>query len=212
MKFLRAMLPIGLAAATLLSSGTALASATDASAFVSKINAERRAAGLKALIVKSDLAAVARSHSAEMAEAGTIYHNGSLMRQVRGWREIGENVGMGPDVDTLHEAFMRSESHRANIERATYNEVGIGVVIADDGTMFVTEVFARRGAATTVRSASSGTQARRVAPAPKPRPASPPKHATAEQPNRAPAAARAIAAPPVRTVRLLVQMMGLDAD
>ncbi|MFA5891819.1 MAG: CAP domain-containing protein [Actinomycetota bacterium] len=208
MKFLRAMLPVALAATTLLSSGTALASSTDEAGFVTKINTARRASGLRALTAKSDLAAVARRHSADMAKAGTISHNKSLMSEVRGWREIGENVGMGPDVETLHEAFMSSSSHRANILGASYNEVGIGVAIADDGTMFVTEVFARREASKTIRRTAS--PARRTTPVAQPHHASPSRQtAAARQPKPA---SPAPPAPPARTVHMLVQMMGLDAN
>ena len=41
---------------------------------------------------------------------------------------VAENVGVGYSVQALHDAFMGSTGHRANILNASYNRVGIGVV------------------------------------------------------------------------------------
>lgn len=193
-------------ASSLALSATAWAANGNEADFARRINAERHGAGVAALVVRSDLSAVARAHSAEMARQGTIYHNSSLTRQVEGWRKIGENVGMGPDVDTLHSMFMASSGHRANILHRTYNQIGIGVVIADDGTMYVTQVFALRGGVTkTVRHT-----------APRPTRSHAPARAAVATPRApsAPAAQRhtAVASPPAQTVEMLVQLMDLDAD
>jgi hypothetical protein len=130
-----------------LGAPVASASASKESEFVSKINAERRERGKGALTVKSDLVAAARRHSARMAAKGDIWHNDNLGNEIDGWTVLGENVGMGPTVDSLHEAFMNSQGHRHNILLSDYNQVGIGVVV-DNGTIYVTEVFARRADST----------------------------------------------------------------
>ena len=91
---------------------TAAANSSIESQFVSKINAERAARGLRRLPVAGDLVSVARRHSARMAEKGTIWHNPNLGNEVNG-RYITENVGMGPTVDSLHDAFMDSPGHRS---------------------------------------------------------------------------------------------------
>src|SRR5207248_8822025 len=44
------------------------------------------------------------------------------------WRMIGENIGVGGAVDDLHESFVRSPAHRANMFGA-YNRVGVGVLL-----------------------------------------------------------------------------------
>src|SRR5437867_3450240 len=114
-----------------IAAGTASAStASDESRFVSLINYERtsdtkswscgRAGGLNALSVASDLVAVARKHSQQMAAKGTIWHDSSTWNSVSGWTEYGENVGMGPSdmsdpVGNLHTAFMNSAEHCQNI-------------------------------------------------------------------------------------------------
>ena len=122
---------------------TASASSGDEQGFVSRINAERRERGLRALVVKSDLTTVARRHSRDMAAEGGIWHNPRLPEQVNGWERLGENVGVGGSVQELHDAFMDSQSHRQNILKSAYNEIGVGIAVKN-GTIFVTEVFAQR--------------------------------------------------------------------
>ncbi len=119
----------------------ALAQSSEEQDFVSRINSSRAKAGLPPYSVASDLVAVARRHSQEMASQGRIYHNAELGSEVSGWRSLGENVGKGPSVDSLHEAFMASEPHRENILDRAFTQVGVGVSVTADGIIYVTEVF-----------------------------------------------------------------------
>jgi uncharacterized protein YkwD len=216
-----------------VAAGTASAStASDESHFVSLINYERtsdtrsyscgRAGGLNSLAVYSDLVAVARKHSQQMAAKGTIWHDSSTWNSVSGWSEYGENVGMGPStisdpVGNLHTAFMNSAEHCQNIlfshTNPVFNQVGVGVVISNN-TMYVTEIFVRRGSSgtsTTTYHRSTTTTKRttttsrtstyhpvasvtHAAAKPKPKPLAPPPAATPQ------------------TVDLLVRMIGMDSD
>ena len=110
------------------------------SSFVSHINAERAAQGRSAVKVASDLTSVARRHSERMASSNNLHHNPNLGSEVSGWQKVGENVGRGPSVGAIHQGFMNSPSHRANILDSDWVEVGVGVVVRD-GQMWVTEVF-----------------------------------------------------------------------
>ena len=122
----------------LLGSGAAWAQSSHESCFVSKINAARSTP----LTVRSDLVAIARRHSQRMADSGTIFHNGNLANEAPSdWQSLGDNVGMGPSCSDIHNAFMNSPSHRKNILDPKFNFVGVGVVTASDGTLYVTEVF-----------------------------------------------------------------------
>lgn len=104
------------------------------------INDARGANGLSGLARSWDLDAVARQHSARMAGAGGIFHNGSLAAEVPNhWAALAENVGVGPSEDAVHNGFMNSPGHRANI-LGGYDKVGIGVV-ESGGLAFITEVF-----------------------------------------------------------------------
>jgi hypothetical protein len=114
----------------------------DAGCFTRAVDAAREDAGLPALSVNRDLAAVAGTHAGAMKAAGRIFHNPSLPGQApEGWRTVGENVGMGPSCAAVARALMRSPEHRANILDPTYTQVGVGVGGARDGTVYVTEDF-----------------------------------------------------------------------
>ncbi len=139
----------------------------------SRLNGARTAHGLAALTSRGDLTEVARAQAGRMAESWTLFHNPNLTTDVTGWRYVGENVGYGPDTDTVHAAFMGSPGHRANILDSDYTELGVGVV-ERDGRVWVVEVFRQpqrttttstSGPApflTTLRTGSQGDAVRRV--------------------------------------------------
>ncbi|MGH2794165.1 MAG: CAP domain-containing protein [Actinomycetota bacterium] len=207
-----AVLIAALAAAFMaLAAPSASALTSHESCFVNSLNAERSAVGRPKLTVKSDLVANARNHSEDMAADGTIYHNDNLSKQISGdWWALGENVGMGPTCGSIHDAFMASPGHKANILDKDYNQIGVGVVVKD-GTIYVTEVFAGR---------PSSTGGSAPAPAPKPvvkkttsaapKPATAPAPAPKPKPKPAPKPAPLTASP--RTVDVLVQLAGMDAN
>jgi hypothetical protein len=173
---------------------------TQESRFTSLLNHERSSRGIHTLATKSDLVAVARRHSQDMANRGYIYHNENLPNEVGGdWRILGENVGRGGSVDSIHNAFMNSAPHKRNILDSRFNQIGIGTVVKD-GYLYVTEVFAGRGSTsapkTVVRRAPRVTHIAAV------RPKAPPK------PRPRPAVVP-IADP--RSVKILVRLIGLDA-
>lgn len=183
------------------------------SCFYKATNAERSSRGIKTLALYSDLTANARQHSQDMAEDGTIYHNSRLGSQIGGnWWALGENVGMGPDCNSIQDAFMASPGHKANIIDKDYNQVGVGVVIKDD-TVYVTVVFAGRKSTTTTttrRTTSTTTTARttttRRTTAARPAVAAKPKPKPAPKPAPKPV----FRATP-RTVSNLMQLVGMDA-
>jgi len=129
------------AAAMAPSAALADSTATMESQFVSKMNAARQAAGLRPYSVASDLTSIARQHSAQMAQRQSLYHNPNLTTQVQNWQAVGENVGEGPTVSDIHDAFMHSPEHRANILDHDFTQVGVGVSVDGNGIIWVTEDF-----------------------------------------------------------------------
>ncbi|MGH8912737.1 MAG: S-layer homology domain-containing protein [Acidimicrobiia bacterium] len=115
-------------------------SIADEERFVDLINAERRAAGSGPLVVVPALVDGARGQAERMAEEGRIFHNQNLGDITDGWYLLGENVGKGGNIDSLHDAFMNSPSHRDNLLNPVYDAVGVGVVWAE-GVPYVAEVF-----------------------------------------------------------------------
>lgn len=157
-----------LSAVSGLGLGASTASADDAAAFVAAINGSRSSlAGAGALAVRGDLAEVAARHAAAMADRGSIHHNEALGTAVSGWEVVGENVGVGPDVETLHQAFLDSPAHRTNVLDGRYTEVGIGIV-RSGGHLWVVEVFRKPMAAPVAAPAPAPVAAASAAPAPKP--------------------------------------------
>ncbi len=172
--------------------------------FYNSLNAERVAVGRPKLTLKSDLINNARKHSEEMAADGTIYHNDNLANEIGGnWWALGENVGMGPSCASIHDAFMASPGHKANILDKDYNQIGVGVVVKDE-TIYVTEVFAGRPMSSSTPSAPAPV-VKKTSSAPKTS-SSPPKPAPKPKPKPKPV----YKASP-RTVDVLVQLAGMDA-
>jgi uncharacterized protein YkwD len=110
--------------------------------FARKMNAERTGAGLGKLSLDPELSKAARVHTNEMIRRDELFHtsNAHLRERVTNWILLGENVGVGGSVRSLHEAFMNSPAHRDNVMHVTYRHVGIGVRKAN-GRMWVTIIF-----------------------------------------------------------------------
>jgi len=116
--------------------------------FVGAINRLRASKGLSQLQVNGQLTGVARSWTTQMVQAGSISHNPNLGAQVSGsWRKLGENVGVGGDVDGLMRAFINSPAHYRNLVDPDWNYVGVGATRASDGRLFTTHNFMLLGSA-----------------------------------------------------------------
>jgi hypothetical protein len=182
--------------------GHAFASSQE-SRFTSLLNHERSSRGGHTLATKSDLVSIARRHSEDMADRGYIYHNSNLPNEVSGnWRILGENVGRGGSVDSIHNAFMNSAPHKHNILDSRFNQIGVGTVVRN-GYIYVTEVFAGRGSTPAPRPIVHRTAPRRVT------------HHAARPAARPKPKARPAVVPPAtadpRSVLILVRLIGLDA-
>ena len=180
-----------LALATLVAGIAAPAPAADPEGeFVRLINAERNRRGLSTLAVRSDLAAVARRHSARMVSQRRIFHNDDLRSEVHGWRTVAENVGRGKSVRTIHDAFMDSPGHVENILWRSLNQIGVGITW-DGAMMYVSQVFAERSGSAKTRSVT-------------------PRRSTTSAPT-APVVERLLPpAPEPRTVAILIKLVSTE--
>jgi len=190
----------------------------DEALFLSLTNATRAAQGLQPLATDGQLTSIARDWSAHMAAAGGISHNPNLQGQVTAaWTQLGENVGEGPTVAMIQDAFMNSVHHRENILNGAYNYVGIGVVDGG-GIIFVTVDFmdlpggaVSAPAPAAPRTTTRAPAAPKATAAPRPRaatpataPASPPPAPPSTVP---PAAAPVAAAPPASHSPAFIQVL-----
>lgn len=112
--------------------------------FKRKINNERLAEAMGKLHLDPELSKVARKHTKEMIQADKgLFHTTSeqFHKRITNWNLVGENVGYGGGVNSLHEAFMDSPPHAHNVLTAAFVYVGIGARRDKDGTMWVTIIF-----------------------------------------------------------------------
>ena len=114
-------------------------------AFVRKMNQAREAAGKGRLRLDPEISKVSKVHTRDMAGDDSLYHTSTsvLGRRVTNWILLGENVGVGGTVSSLHSAFMNSPAHRANILLSSFKHVGVGVIQSGD-RLWVTVTFEAR--------------------------------------------------------------------
>ena len=167
------------------SSGTA--SSSSEKQLVALTNQSRAAAGLKALKVDSTLTSVARWRSKDMIQRDYFSHDipgyGKVYKKLDAvgycYKLAGENIGWNTypdDVATaqIHQMFMASSGHRANILGKSWDAIGIGSYKGSDGKKVWTVLFADK-CGTTVKATPKPTVKPKPAATPKPKPAATPK-------------------------------------
>jgi uncharacterized protein YkwD len=120
--------------------------AADEARFVDLVNAARAKGGLPALAVDDELTMLAREWAQHMADGGCgddkkICHANPISAGVTApWLKLGENVGVGPSVDPVMQAFINSPGHYANIMDPAFTRIGVGVVW-NGSAMYTTHRF-----------------------------------------------------------------------
>jgi len=111
------------------------------------VDATRAEHGLGPLTRSGALDRVARAQSSRMVDRQELFHNPNLAAELTDvgveWLWSGENVGVGPYVVAIHDAFVASLHHYENIVRSNYDHIGVGVVSNPAGGVYVTHVFAQ---------------------------------------------------------------------
>ncbi|HTD97025.1 MAG TPA: CAP domain-containing protein [Edaphobacter sp.] len=128
-------------------------------------NQERAARGLPELHRDPVLAKAAAFHATQMADHGDIAHEfpGEPSLTTRGatagvrFSLIAENVAEAPDSVLIHDMWMHSEGHRANLLDPRVNVVGISVIVRDQ------QLYAVEDFASTVQTLSLNQQEQTVA-------------------------------------------------
>jgi hypothetical protein len=112
-------------------------------------NRERASRGLSVLKWNAALAKAARRHALLLAQKNALSHQlpGELDPAARAAQEgarfsaLAENVALGPSAMHLHDQWMKSPPHRANLLDPQMNSVGIAVARRGE-TFFGVEDFA----------------------------------------------------------------------
>jgi hypothetical protein len=119
-----------------------------AQALFDSANHERAARGLAPLKWSDTLATAAREHAQRMAAQKTLSHQlpgepGMVDRASQAgarFTMLAENVAEGPSAESVHQGWMNSPPHRANLLNAQIDSVGISVA-ERDGVLFAVEDF-----------------------------------------------------------------------
>lgn len=120
-------------------------------------NDAREERGLMPLVWDGELCQMARMHSESMARLGFFSHEtpeGMRMRDraralgIVHFQTLGENIsynqGQHDPAGFAVAEWLLSPGHRANIFRAEFRQSAIGVFIATDGTVYLTQEFMAR--------------------------------------------------------------------
>ena len=129
------------------STAPSCAQSTLASQLVTLANQARAYAGVRPLAWDGQLGCLATEWSKYMASTGTLQHR-DLNATIRtaaysSYRTLGENILRGPismTAQQMHNAWMASPGHRANILSASYTKIGIGSAVSGS-TIYVTQNF-----------------------------------------------------------------------
>jgi uncharacterized protein YkwD len=186
-------------------------SSSSAADLVALTNRSRASAGLKALRVDSTLSSVARWRSKDMIQRDYFSH--SIPGYGKVWDKLaaigycykvgGENIGWNnypDDIATaaIHQMFMNSAGHRANIMGKAWDVIGVGAYKGPTGKKMWTVLFADKCGATAPKPTAKPTP--RPTHRATPRPTTRPK-ATA-RPTARPTAKPATVATPAPTPTL----------
>ena len=120
----------------------------DDDAMLRMINAARASEALSSLVRDPQLDKLAKVHSEEMLKARLVGHDvgtGDPAARLRAAgvsaHVAGENVATASTLENAHRALWASPSHRGNLLLDQFTHVGVAVVRAPDGMVWVTEMF-----------------------------------------------------------------------
>ncbi len=120
----------------------------DDDAMLRMVNAARAAEAVAPLVRDAQLDKLAKVHSEEMAKARIVGHDvgsGDPSVRLRAAGVVahvaGENVATASSLENAHRALWASPSHRGNLLLNQFTRVGVAVVRAPDGMVWVTEMF-----------------------------------------------------------------------
>lgn len=107
-----------------------------------EMNGDRRANGLQALPINNEAQAKAQKWAEKLARENRLYHSTLRDGFGPGWCSLGENVGYGPSVPAVQDAYMGSPGHRKNILASKWTHVGVGYA-KNGNRVFTVQVFYR---------------------------------------------------------------------
>jgi uncharacterized protein YkwD len=120
---------------------------SDAQTFLDRTNKLRSSVGVRQLKESGTLTNKAEDWARHMAATGKLEHSNlsANLGNLR-WKSLGENVAYSSPTSntllTIHNMFVKSSGHYANLVKAGYTHMGVGVAKDSRGRIWVAEVFA----------------------------------------------------------------------
>lgn len=121
------------------------------------INIERRKRRLNYLVWDGEVAKMARKYSEKMARESFFSHfdpqGANVAKRVKnakikGWSKLGENLFYVENIAEFDafavKGWMNSPGHRQNILDDDWTTTGVGIGIAENGEVYITQVFLKR--------------------------------------------------------------------
>ena len=132
--------------------GTTTTTISDEDDILNRINAERKKAGLPALIMDKDLQKVAKIKAQDMVKNNYFSHTsptyGSPFDMMKSYgityKVAGENIAGNSTNAGAVSAWMASSGHKENILNKAYNYTGIGVVSSPKYGKIYVQMFVGR--------------------------------------------------------------------
>jgi uncharacterized protein YkwD len=128
--------------------GTTACESTDAERHevITLVNLTRADNGLGVLAENAELDVKADAWAMKLRDACNLSHSRLADGAPDTWTKLGENVGYGGGIGVVHEAYLNSPGHRANILDPAYTSMGAAAVWGTcDGQhrVFTVQVFMR---------------------------------------------------------------------
>jgi uncharacterized protein YkwD len=92
------------------------------------VNQSRAEAGLPPLKENLTLAIKADNWARHLRDKCDLEHSRLADGAPKEWRKLGENVGYGGSIAQVHQAYLNSPGHRANILDPAYTSMGTAAV------------------------------------------------------------------------------------
>ena len=108
------------------------------------VNNTRANNRMGALTMNKQFADRATLWARELARCQCLKHRQPPYGAPPGWYAAAENVGRGWSLAQVHQAFMGSSGHRANILTRRFTHIGTGVARSARGEIFVVQAFMDR--------------------------------------------------------------------
>lgn len=103
-------------------------SVTERLSVLQMVNDSRTSAGLPALRNNWILDIKADNWAKHLRDICDLEHSKLSDNAPNEWLKLGENVGYGGSIAQVHEAYLNSPGHRANIMDASFSQMGTAAV------------------------------------------------------------------------------------